>query len=286
MKKTCLLFVASLLSITCPVQAQNASPLDAPESAAWDAKTKSWFVSSLGGGISLAKDGNGWISRFDSEGKLVTAKWVKGLDAPTGLLVSGDDLFAVDRGGLVRISIAKKCVVQKYKLPSDGFLNDVTRAENGDIFVNDMFTNRIYRLGGGGKMELWLESDQLQNPNGIFADGDSLIVAAWGPITDRKTFATQRPGTLLRVRLSDKKIEPLGEGKPIGNLDGVVKWQGRYLATAWGRGELLRVDKRGRAQVVLSGLDGMADLGIDSETGTVAIPCMKDNKLLLLKMCD
>ena len=56
----------------------------APESAYYDAASKAVFVSSINGQI-LERDGNGYISRLTPDGKVVSAKWVTGLNAPKGL---------------------------------------------------------------------------------------------------------------------------------------------------------------------------------------------------------
>ncbi len=55
----------------------------APESAYFDAGSNAVFVSSINGQI-LEKDGNGYISRLSPDGKMVSAKWVTGLNAPKG----------------------------------------------------------------------------------------------------------------------------------------------------------------------------------------------------------
>ena len=95
--------------------ADSQVPLDAPESAHWHAPSQSWYVSSLGGGMSVERDGIGWISRYSAAGQLLEALWVEGLDAPTGLTSHGGMLYAVDRAGvLVRRSeerrVGKECL--------------------------------------------------------------------------------------------------------------------------------------------------------------------------------
>ena len=67
----------------------------APESAYYDAASNSVFVSSINGQI-LEKDGNGYISRLSPDGKMVSAKWVTGLNAPKGLRSAGNTLWVSD----------------------------------------------------------------------------------------------------------------------------------------------------------------------------------------------
>ena len=61
-----------------------ASDFASPESAYYHAPSNSIFVSSINGQI-LEKDGNGYISRLSPDGKIVSAKWVTGLNAPKGI---------------------------------------------------------------------------------------------------------------------------------------------------------------------------------------------------------
>ena len=67
----------------------------APESAYYDAASKAVFVSSINGQI-LERDGNGYISRLTPDGKIVSARWVTGLNAPKGLRSSGGTLWVSD----------------------------------------------------------------------------------------------------------------------------------------------------------------------------------------------
>jgi len=65
--------VSILCSLLCGHGVHAAEPpvLDASENAHWDAGTDAWFVSNLGDGPSLAKDGIGWVARFDAAGAVI-----------------------------------------------------------------------------------------------------------------------------------------------------------------------------------------------------------------------
>ena len=55
-----------------------------PESAYYHAGSNSIFVSSINGQI-LEKDGNGYISRLSTDGKVVAEKWAAGLNLSAAL---------------------------------------------------------------------------------------------------------------------------------------------------------------------------------------------------------
>jgi sugar lactone lactonase YvrE len=267
--------------ISVAAEEANEPVLDAPENAYWHAGSQSWFVSSLGGGLSLEADGYGWVSRFDAAGKVVAPRWVDNLDAPTGMGAVGDRLYVADRGRVHVIDIPTAQVVETIPLPGAEFVNDVAAGPDGPVFVSDTATNRIYRIADG-TASVWLESEALQSPNGLWLDGDALVVAAWGPMTDIETFATKHPGTLLRVNLDSKAVQPVGAGAPIANFDGVVTVGDNYFATDWTGGRLLRIDREGRVSVVMSGFNQLADLGYDPVRKVLGLPVMSDNRLILL----
>jgi len=279
--------LALLLMAAAPAAlAQDEAPaaLDAPESAYWHAPTASWYVSSLGGGLSVERDGYGWISRFDAEGRLLQARWVEGLDAPTGIASVADRLYVADRAGLLEIDIAAARVLRTIELPGVQFANDVAAAPDGTLYVSDMAANRIYRVLPGRGAEAWLETPSLQNPNGLWVEGDTLIVATWGPLVEPGGFATHHPGTVLRVDRGDGSIAPLGSGEPVANLDGIVRVGEHYFATDWSGGRLLRFDAAGAYEVVLSGFSMLADLGYSRENHTLGLPVMGENRLVLLHL--
>jgi len=257
--------------------------LDAPENAYWHSRSQSWFVSNLGGGLSLEKDGYGWITKFDASGKVVATRWVDKLDAPTGMAAHDGYLYVADRGRVHQIQIESATTERVIDLPGSEFVNDVAATSDGRIFVSDTATNRIYEIAEGEAV-VWLESDQLQGPNGLWVSDGALIVASWGPITDLTTFATKHVGTLMRIEIATKLIVPVGEGKPIANFDGVVVVDGEYFATDWTGGRLLRISSEGVVSVVMSGFSQLADLGFNPERRQLGLPIMKDNRFILLSL--
>lgn len=259
-------------------------PLDAPEAAYWHAGSRTWLVSNLGGGLSLARDGIGWLARYDEQGRLLDPRWVEGMDAPTGIASVGNLVYVADRGGVHEIDVQQAKLLRTIEIPGSRFLNDVAAAPDGDLFVSDFQANRIYRLDRERKPEIWLESDRLENPNGLIVDGDDLVIATWGPMTDPKTFAVKHPGTILKANRTSGKLSPLGTGDPIASFDGIVKVGGDYFGTDWPNGRLLRISKAGAVREVLTGFHQLADLGYDPSSHTIAMPVMSDNRLIFLRL--
>lgn len=266
--------------------ADDSPHLDAPESAHWHAGSQSWYVSSLGGGMSVERDGIGWITRFSADGQLLEARWINGLDAPTGLTSHGNTLYAVDRAGVLEIDVGTHRVLRTIALPDAVTPNDIAAAADGTLYVSDMAGNRIYRIAPGEDAEAWLQDENLEGPNGLWVDGDMLLVATWGPAKAPGSIETTRPGRLLEVNLTNRQLRVLFDGHSIGHLDGLVR-RGEWLyVTDWMVGAVLRISSSGAVQTVLTGLPGLADLGIDTENGALGIPAMRDNRLVLLSLAE
>jgi hypothetical protein len=106
----------------------------APESAFYDAASNSVFVSNINGGVT-DKDGNGYISRLTPEGRVVSAKWVTGLNGPQGLRSVAGTLWAADIDEVVGIEIASGRITSRVRIDGAMFLNDLATAPDGTIYV-------------------------------------------------------------------------------------------------------------------------------------------------------
>lgn len=263
-----------------PTKVWETAGFQNPESALPDTEAGIIYVSNVAGGPG-DRDGNGYISKLGLDGKIVTEKWVTGLDAPKGLALSGGKLFVADLDNLVEIDVASGTIVTKHAAAGAKILNDVAVDGEGRIYTSDWPGNAIWRLSGG-TFEKWLESGELKNPNGLFVDKDKLIVATWGAMA--ADFSTTTPGNLLTVNLADKTIANLGDGKPVGNLDGIEPFDAdSFLVTDWVAGKVFQIARSGEAKELLKLGQGSADLGYIAASRTAIIPLMVDGKVVAYK---
>jgi hypothetical protein len=240
------------------------------------------YVSNVAGNPT-DKDGNGFISKVSlADGKVIALEWAKGLDAPKGLALAGGKLYTADIDKLVEIDPASGQIFTKHEAPGAVFLNDIAVDAQGNVYVSDSSASTIWRLAGG-KFEKWIDDPALKFPNGLYVDGDKLIVAAWGaPGTSAKKMSA--PANLLEVNIADKKISDLGDGTPVGNLDGLEPIGDDFLVTDWVAGALYRIDRKGKATQLLDLDQGSADIGYVPETGLLLIPMMMSDKLVAYKV--
>ena len=278
--KTLIAMLFVLLSAcTAMPSFKVVSIYDAPDQVIWHSKSQSWFVSNLGGGISLERDGYGWITRLDSQGSVIDRRWVSGLDAPSGMISTDQKLYVCDRDGVVQIDIESGKIDQTYLMPMAEFINDITMSSNGDLYVSDFFGNAIYRLPADSrKPELFVEIDD--SPDGLYMNEDRLIVVTWGKDVNRRTFETSEYGTVLAVDLQTKKVSAFSDrvGK-IGNLEGITQSDTLdYYITDWMNGKLLKVSDQG-VETVLVGLKNPTDPDYSKELNVVAFPEHSANRV-------
>jgi hypothetical protein len=264
-----------------PAKLWEVSGLENPESALPLAEAGIVYVSNVAGSPT-DKDGNGFISTLSLEGKVTALKWATGLDAPKGLALAGSRLYVSDIDRLVEIDTNDGRIVASHAAKDAKFLNDVAADSEGRVYVSDMFTNTIWRLAGG-KFEPWLESSDLNGPNGLLVQGDRLIVAAWGVMAGEGKAGV--PASLIEVSLPDKSVRPLGSGKGVGNLDGIVPLgASSYLVTDWVAGALYRIDASGAAELLIDFNQGSADIGYIADSKAVLVPLMMENRLEAYKI--
>jgi sugar lactone lactonase YvrE len=256
--------------------------VDAPESVYIDAPSGSIFVSIIGG-MPGDRDGNGRIMKLTPDGKVVSAAWVTGLNAPKGLRSYKGTLWTADIDEVVGIDIATGRVASKLKIDGAQFLNDVAVGDDGTVYVSDTMLSKIYAVKDG-KAAVFAEGDDIEYPNGLLVDGDRLIVAGWGkPEAD---FTTKVPGRLFALDLKTKK-KTLITPRPFGNIDGLeLDGRGGYIITDYQKGLLLHVTSNGESKTLKEFKPGTADLAFVPGRNIAIVPHMNENKIVAYDISD
>jgi sugar lactone lactonase YvrE len=258
---------------------RTVSGFENPESAPWDGATGSFYVSNIGPGAiaPMGREPDGYLSKISGEGRLVAAKWVTGLRSPKGIHRRGNDLLVADVGQVVVVDVAGARIRRMIDLDRLGaqFPNDVAVDDRtGDAYVSDTTRNAIYRIPAGeAEAELWLESEALEGPNGLFLDGDRLLVASSGKDPD--------PGRILAVDVATKRVTPLAGMARLGRLDGIEKLGPDWIVT--GNGTVWRVTPDGKASE-LAGIPNAADLGLRPGDRIAAVPTLSDNTVVFISV--
>jgi len=79
------------------------------------------------------------------------------LKAPTGITIHDDHLYVIERDGIGKYKIESGEFVEKIKITSPGFLNDIAIDEKGDIYIVSLWEGRNYLIQPGGKVNKLLD---------------------------------------------------------------------------------------------------------------------------------
>jgi hypothetical protein len=187
-----------------------------PESVLYDPDTEICFVSNMGTEKDT-KTEDGFISLMNLDGEIENLKWVTGLRDPKGMAVHGGRLYVADMDELVVIDISAACFVTKFKKPNAKFLNDVTVASDGIVYVSDMRDQRIYALINGD-LSSWLNDPRLDNVNGLWAENGVLYAGNT---------------SVWEINHETKEMKEIVTG--CGGIDGLETiGDGRFIFSNWG----------------------------------------------------
>lgn len=255
----------------------TASGFIQPESSVFDPLHNQLIVSNINGGP-LEQNAKGFLSLVSPEGQVKDLHWFDGLDAPKGMAIIGDQLFVSDVTQLRVINTTSGKI--EASIPAQGavLLNDVT-ASHDTVWVSDMMTHSIWRYHGG-QFERFVQDEVLNHPNGLYFDGNRLVVATWGQGI-QADFSTQSAGGLMSIDLETKIISPIKGAESLGNLDSVTRIGNTLVTNDWITGKVYAVKPNQDTKVVAQYATGLADI---SFAGTTAyLPMMMDGKLRAVK---
>lgn len=292
MQNTCLkiAFLSLILSITYQsvnsmhksrpkpkklvVAWETDTTLRVPESVLYDEAGKVLFVANIDGKAD-ALDGNGFISKVGLDGKILNLRWTSGLNAPKGMGIYRNHLYVTDVYRLVVINTENGQAEKTYDAvdPKNAFLNDVTVAKDGTVYVSDSRFDKIYRLKDD-KWEVWMQGEQLNRPNGLLAVGkDKLMVGS------------TKIGALRTLDVNTKTMTTLADG--MAATDGIVTdGNDNFFVSDW-NGQLFFVEASGEKKLLLDSREqkvNTADLEYVRSRKLLIVPTFFRNKLIAYKV--
>lgn len=241
--------------------------LNVPESVLYDEVEKQLFVSNINGSPT-EKNGMGYISLLSEGGEIINQYWVKDLNAPKGMGISGSFLYVTDITEVVKIDMAKASIVERIPIDGAEFLNDISIDNKGVVYVSDMKQNKIHTIKDG-KVSLYMEA--IQSANGLCVTKNALYVLAGSEllkITPDKTTTTIASG-----------IQGGGDGLEMLNKK-------TFLASGW-QGVVHLVKLSGEVDILLDTRaleSNTADIGYNPVKKVVYVPTFFKNKVVAYQL--
>ena len=251
--------------------------LATPESVLYDATADRYLVSNING-KPLDVDNNGFIAVLAPDGAVIKEKLIAGgqngatLNAPKGLGISKGILYVTDIDVVRKFDVETGLPKGEIKVPGATFLNDVSVAPDGRVFVTDSDRAVIGAPAAGSsavyvidkdKLKTVAKSVELKGPNGVLWTDKGLLVVTG---TSNEIF-----------RLDDKGVRSEVTQTPKGGLDGLVSVGDTLLVSSWEGSAVFRGKLGGTFEPILTGVSGAADIGYDAKRSRVLVPRFLDS---------
>lgn len=249
---------------------ETDTTLRTPESALYDDRTDILYVANIDGKADEL-DGNGFISKVSLDGKIQNLRWTSGLNAPKGMGLYRNRLYVTDVYRLVAINTETGQAEKTWDSvdKTGAFLNDVTVAKDGTVYVSDNRKNKIYRLKDDN-WEVWMEGEQLNSPNGLLAIGN-----------DRLIVGCTKKGELQTVDVNTKTMTKIADGMAV--TDGIVpEGKSNFFVSDW-NGQVFHVKANGTKEQLLDTREqkiNSADIEYVAKKKLLIVPTFFGNKLV------
>jgi len=223
----------------------------------------------------------GFISRVSKDGVIDNLNWTTGLTAPTGSDIYKNTLYVADQKQVHLINLDNGSIIKSYTDKEAGSLNDLTiNQKTGQVFISDVPGGKIYTIEND-KLVVWLQSDKIPFPNGVFVENNTLVVANYGLENGeglmRKEWKPEDFGSLYNIDITSKKVTLITSSNKKGVFDGVTSFNGVLLASSNPTGQLFTFDSD-KSYLIDASSKGIADINTDGEI--IYAPYIFDNKLI------
>lgn len=241
------------------------------ESAVYDRVNDRIYASLIGN----RKKGDGSVATIGVDGTLINASFVSGLEDPKGIAITKDRLYVSDVKVLVEADLNTGAIIKRHSAEGIQFLNDVAIAADGSIYVSDTRTSEIYKLTTDGNFELWLAHEQLDSPNGLLIQGNTMYVASWG--------SAPEGGRVSKIDMNTQTITPITE--IIGNLDGIRPYDKDHLLISdWNSGKTHLMAMDGSTEEIVQVGQSVGDIAYIKEKKLLLLPMNTQSRLLFYRL--
>lgn len=250
---------------------QSDPVFQVPESVYYEAGEKMLYVANINGNPT-DRDGNGFISQMEPDGRIVRLEWAVGLHAPKGMTSFDGKLYVADIYRIAEIDLNTRKILNFYDADGAEFLNDVIADAKGNIYVTDMAKGSVYKLSQG-KITEWIPAGTFESPNGLYYLDGMIYLGAKGKI----------------VSIDPESLETETMTTFDGGVDGLeIDRNGNFIFSDWS-GKVQKVRKGEKPEVLFNTTDNKinaADIHLIRDENILLVPTFFDNRVMAYKLLD
>lgn len=223
-------------------------------------------------GSPAEKNGMGYISMLQPDGKVANLEWVSGLNAPKGMGIHEGKLFVTDIDHLVIIDIEKAEIIEQIPVEGASFLNDISIDDDGTVYLSDSDTGILWKFSNG-VFTPWV-TEGLERPNGLFVERDRVLLTS------------SLSQDLKVIDKATGEYETVTTG--IGRGDGIefTGKEGHYIVSSWAGEVFLVLPDFSKVSLLKTSEQEInsADIGFNIEEQVVYVPTFFDNRVVAYKL--
>ncbi len=210
--------------------------LTTSESIVFDSERGVYYVSCIGGVPPGEKDGDGFIARVDQQGNIIgEPRWITGMDAPKGLGLVGNTLYATDIDEVIMADVLTGQITNRITIEGATFLNDVAVGPDNSVYVTDTDNSTIHKVEENSS-SVYLVDEEIGGLNGAWFDASSMMVVGFQSGQFRKYDLGASNGTVV--------------ADSIFGGDGIEKMGDAFYVSSW-NGEVYHIDQDGNKSLIL-----------------------------------
>lgn len=242
---------------------------------------KSIYVSNLGTELApLEKDGDGFISRYDLNGKQLTLKLFTGLNSPKGMALVKNILYVTDIDRVVGFNLSTRKKVFELNIVGSVYLNDITVKGTRTLFVSDTTQGKIHQINLSDQTYSTLEVS-VEGVNGLHYDAKVNELHVVSNLLDTEKQAPV--GLIGKIKWVDDTPVYSAISKQSGGYDGVGMFGRELYVSDWSTQGVYHVSTLGRLKPVVKDINGPADFYLDSRTNRMYLPDLTQGKIYIFR---
>lgn len=274
--KALFLFASVIITSYCFSQS-----LQRPESVEYDVKNNRILISNKG----PASNEKGYILQANPDGSNLQYFADSNHAAYNAIEIVGDTVFVSCLDGhIYGFRLSNGELIIDWDLLTAVKPNGLSHDKYGNLYSSDAKENDVYKINiATGNKTLLTDGTGEININGIYMDNDEdrLFLCGWE--SDSKYW------DVYAADITTGAVSNIYDG-PLSKVDGMARDRcGNYYLSFWSEDKVYKYDNDAFENPVLlkdasDGLDGPADIGIDTVNNNLLIPNLNNNSISIVNL--